>query len=141
VQNELTISAIAHLKVRLDVLVNNGDAVIQPIFMNTSEYALYTKLTSAPDKRHIIIGKGEAAAIALAFSSNGIVASNNMKDVAAYVAEFNLRHLTTGSILIKAFEESLITEQDGNQIWSMMLAKRRKIGAATFSDYLHSHIN
>ncbi|KUK72053.1 MAG: hypothetical protein XD91_1557, partial [Clostridiales bacterium 38_11] len=30
------------------------------------------------------------------------------------------------------------TEDDGNTIWISMLAKRRKLGAASFSEYIKS---
>jgi predicted nucleic acid-binding protein len=138
VYNELSIPAIAHLKKRVDALISNGDAVVQPIFADTAEYSVYSKLTSSPDEGHSIIGKGEAAVIALASASGGIVASNNLKDVAAYVSEMKLRHITTGDILARAFEKSFITEADGNRIWNDMLAKRRKLGAVSFTEYLLS---
>jgi predicted nucleic acid-binding protein len=139
VYNELSYPGTPQLKTRVDILISNGDAAIVSILMDTPEFSFYSKLTTSPDEGHIIIGKGEAAAVALASTSGGTVASNNLKDVAAYVSELNLRHITTGDILIKALEASLITEDDGNITWSAMLAKKRKIGAASFSEYLHAH--
>jgi len=139
VYNELSYPGTPQLKTRVDVLINNGNAVIVPILTDTPEFSFYSKLTISPDEGHIIIGKGEAAAIALALTSGGTVASNNLKDVAAYVSELGIRHITTGDILIKALEASLITENEGNVMWSAMLAKKRKIGAASFSDYLHAY--
>lgn len=139
VYNELSYPGTPQLKTRTDVLINNGDAAIVPILTDTPEYSLYSKLITSPDEGHIIIGKGEAAAIALASTSGGIVASNNLKDVAAYVSELVLRHITTGDILIKALETSLITENYGNTVWSAMLAKKRKIGSASFTEYLHTY--
>ena len=136
VYNELSNPAIAHLKARLDALINSGGAAVLPILANSPEYSHYLKLISMPDEGCAIIGKGEAAAITLAFASGGIVASNNMKDVSYYVTELGLRLITTGGILLKAFEQSLITEDEGNLLWSAMLAKKRKIGAASFTDYL-----
>ena len=136
VYNEFT---VPHLKQRADTLINSGDAVLKSIMVSTPEFSLYSKLTSNPDAGHSIIGKGEAAALALASAQSGIVASNNLKDVVAYVTQLALRHITTGDIMIEAYKASLITESDGNTIWSAMLAKRRRIGAATFSDYLNSH--
>jgi len=124
---------------RIDALINNGDATTEPILTDTPEFMLYTKLTTSPDEGRSIIGKGEVAAIALASISGGIVASNNLNDVAAYVSELNLRHITTGGILVKALEASFITEDEGNIIWSAMLSKKRKIGAATFIDYINTH--
>ena len=139
VYNELSNPGTPQLKIRADALINNNDAVIQPILTDTVEYKLYNKLTSNPDEGHVIIGKGEASALALASVTKGTVASNNLKDVAVYVSELCLRHITTGDILIEAFKKSLITENDGNVIWSAMLRKLRRIGATSFTDYLSSY--
>ena len=136
---ELSYPGTPQLKARADVLIASGDAAIAYILTGSPDYDLYSKLTSIPDEGHSIIGKGEAAVIALANSSGGIVASNNLKDVASYVSELGLRHITTGDIMVKALAESLITEADGNTIWSAMLAKKRKIGAVSFSEYLRLH--
>lgn len=99
-------------------------------------YTLYQKLTTSPDEEHKIIGPGEAASIALAKTNNGIVASNNLKDISSYITEFKLKHITTGDILIEALEKGFISEDDGNTIWASMLAKRRKLGASSFSEYI-----
>ena len=136
VYNELSYRGTPQLRTRADALIQNGVAEIQPILTDTYAFTLYSKMTSYPNVGHSIIGKGEAAAIALASTTNGIVASNNLKDVSQYVSELGLRHITTGDILKKALEASLITENVGNTIWSAMLAKGRKIGAASFSGYL-----
>lgn len=136
VYDELSYPGIAHLKARVDVLLLAGQAQLETISTDTETYEMYYKLTSAPEIGHAIIGKGEAASIALAKCSNGIVASNNLKDVSVYIEEFGLRHITTGDILVEALKNGFITEVQGNTIWASMLAKRRKLGAVTFTDYL-----
>ena len=118
---------------------NSGDASIKHILTNTEEYELYRKLSDSPDKGHVIIGSGEAAAIALAKQYDGILASNNLRDVSVYVSEFELLHKTTGDIVKDALDSGLITESDGNQLWQDMLKKRRKLGYPTFSDYLKAN--
>ena len=67
------------------------------------------------------------------------LASNNMRDVAQYVRQYNLTHITTASILKDALGQNVITEQQGNALWKSMLAKRRKLPNTTFSEYLSSH--
>ena len=74
-----------------------------------------------------IIGKGEAAAISLAKKHCGILASNNLKDINTYISEFSLKHMTTGDILVEAFENNLITEHQGNAIWTSMINRKRKL--------------
>lgn len=134
VYNEIAV--VPHLKNRLDVQITAGNIITCSIASGSSEEALYNKFAYKPDAGHVIIGKGEAAAIALASANNGIVASNNLKDVAVYVAELELKHTTTADILVEAYKSNIITEDDGNNLWLNMLAKKRKLGAASFSDYL-----
>ncbi|MDR1136476.1 MAG: hypothetical protein LBL49_09960 [Clostridiales Family XIII bacterium] len=119
-------------------MVKDGDAAIQPLLLGSDEYDIYITLTNAPARNRRIIDKGEAAVIALAAKTNGIVASNNLKDISIYITDFHLQHITTGGILIKAHEQAIITESEGNRIWNEMLAKRRKLGAITFTDYMRA---
>ena len=135
---ELSSPGVEHLRRRVDLLLSSGDAVQISIESDTKAYTIYRKLTSEPDAGHKIIGKGEAAAIALAKCNDGILASNNLKDIAVYVREYGLKHLTTGEILREALSRGLIEEADGNDIWSKMLQKRRKLGFPSFSDFLAS---
>ena len=105
--------------------------------INSEEYTLYRTLTTL-SKENKVIGSGEAASISLAKKHNGILGSNNLRDIAKYVEEFSLKHVTTGDILVEAFRKKLITEEEGNAIWVEMLRKRRKIGASSFSEFLNS---
>lgn len=139
VYSELSIPTIPHLKARVDSMLGAGSASIERIQTDSKEYRLYRKMVSDPDEGHKIIGKGEAAAIALAKERGGILASNNFKDIAGYVEEYKLEHMTTGAILKEALEAGLITEADGDQLWQSMLQKRRKLGYASFSDYLQAN--
>jgi len=139
VYNELSNPCIPHLKERVDEMINDGDASIQSVLTGTPEFGLYVKLTSSPDEGMRIIGRGEASAIALASSVGGVIASNNLSDVKSYAQELGLKHITTGDIMIKAHKASLISEAYGNSIWNAMLAKKRRIGSATFSEYLSLH--
>lgn len=84
----------------------------------------------------MVIGHGEAVSLALAKSENGIVASNNLKDISQYIEEYHLDHKTTGDILAEALTNGLITEEEGNVLWANMLNKRRKLGTNSFTDYL-----
>ena len=136
---ELSNPKISHLKARVDTLLTDHSARVATIRTDTAEYALYRKLVSSPDPGHVIIGNGEAAAIALAKEQGGILASNNLKDVAAYVEEFGLQHITTGEILKEALEKGLITKDIGNQLWQDMLRKRRKLGYPSFANYLEAN--
>lgn len=138
VYDELSCPGIAQLKAKIDVLLTDKLVTIATIDINTEAFDLYYQMTVEPTKGRVVIGKGEAASIALAKAKNGIVASNNLKDITSYIKEFDLTHVTTGDILIEACRKKFITEEQGNLLWTLMLAKRRKLGAISFSVYLQS---
>lgn len=138
VYDELSVPGISHLKAKVDTLLANNQVSLVEIMVGTEIFDLYYQLTEKPEAGHVIIGKGEAASIALAKYHDGIVASNNLKDISSYIEEFGLKHITTGDILVEAYNKGFISEADGNTLWSAMLAKRRKLGEKTFTDYLSS---
>lgn len=131
VYDEINIPTIPHLKSRIDQLVAKGSAEIVSIDIGTEEYALYRDLTRNHDSNKVI-GKGEAASISLAKKYNGILGSNNLRDVKPYVEEFSLEHMTTGDILVEAFKAQFITEQDGIISGIICLKREGKLGRLLF---------
>lgn len=138
--NELSNPSIPHINRKVNQLCLSGDIFTKEILANTEEYKLYYELVISPPKGEKIIGKGEAAAIALAKTYNGIIASNNLKDISKYVEKYGLEHVATGDILVTALNKGYIDETTGNQIWSNMIAKRRMLPTATFTEYLNKVI-
>ena len=136
VYRELSHPSIPQLKQRTDSLKQNGDIVVETMEVGTEECKLYYKLLNNPEVGFKVIGKGEAAAIALTKIRGGIIASNNMKDIGKYVEAYNLNHITTGDILYEALEQNLITEEEGNNIWANMLNKRRMLPGNTFTEFI-----
>lgn len=132
---ELSNPSIPHLKQRVDVMLGSKDAFVKAIETGSDEYKLYAELIR-DEKGKKSIGRGEASGIALAKTYNGILASNNYKDIALYIEKYNLKHTDTGEILVEALQRELITEEEGNIKWHKMLAKRRQLPANTFTEYL-----
>ncbi len=135
VYQELSNPSIPHIKNRADVLVNKLIASVQLIETDKEEYQLYRMLVKG-SRGEKAIGKGEAAGIALTKTYNGILASNNWRDIAPYIKKYSLEHVDTGHILSEGLKKGLIIEEQGNMIWQQMISKNRKLPAATFSDYL-----
>lgn len=123
------ISRVPHLVERVNKLINKNQVILMDLSLESDEHKIFLELSET-------IGDGEASAISLAKQYNGIVASNNLKDVSIYVKKFNLRHVTTGDIMVQAYIRGFISEDDGNVLWKKMLDKRRKLGANSFSEYL-----
>lgn len=133
------ISTVTHLQQRIDVMVNNGNLTIEDLLVGSEENNLYLDLTDYTRSGTLpLIGKGEAAAIVLSKKNNGILASNNFRDVRYYVELYGLDHISTPDILYKAFNDGLISITEADSIWIQMLAKRRKLPFNTFTDYLNN---
>lgn len=142
VYNELSHPSVNHIKslrAQVDLLLQAGDASIENITVGTDTYNLYRKLTRFPDPGHKVIGNGEAACISLAKEKQGILASNNLRDISVYVTEYGLSHLTTGDIMKMSLDAGYINEAQGNTIWANMIARKRRLGYTSFSDYLTNH--
>lgn len=134
------IARVPHLQARIDVLKNSGDLRVESMEVGSEEYYDYLRMTTSPEKGMRIIGNGEAAGIAMAKHNDGILASNNLRDIIPYVEKYAITHITTGDILIEAMDAGIITEAEGNTIWAGMIRKRRTLPTATFSDYLANYL-
>lgn len=133
------ISTVAHLKQKINVMVNNGNLKVEDILVGSEENNLYLNLTDYTRSGALpLIGKGEAAAIVLSKKNNGILASNNYRDVKYYVELYGLHHISTDEIIFKSYSDGLISITEADSIWTQMIAKRRKLPFSTFTDYLSS---
>lgn len=135
VYDELSNPMVPQLKRRADALIAKNMAVVKDIEVGSEEYRLYRQLVSGAGVNKAI-GNGEAAGIALAKTYNGILASNNYRDIADYVEKYGLRHVDTGMILKEALDKKLITEAEGNEVCQKMIERNRRLPAASFSEYL-----
>ena len=130
------IQRVPHLLERVDKLENNGNLTVESMEVGSEEYKHYLQMTTSPEAGMRIIGRGEAAGIAMAKQKNGTLASNNLRDIRPYVEKYEISHITTGDIMMKALDAGIITEKEGNIIWSDMIQKRRMLPTKTFSEYL-----
>ncbi len=125
------------LKLKLDNFIKNSNAEIYDAVINSDEERLYKELICGKEGKSI--GSGEAICIALAKTFNGVLSSNNLKDICQYIKKYNLEFVTTGDILVLALKEELINECEGEVIWQNMLKNKRKIGPNTFKEYLEHY--
>lgn len=131
-------SKVPVLKRRVDRLIKKGFIEVIDLNTNTPTYNLFVKLHRGYlfDKE---MGKGEAAALALAIKNNGIIASNNTQDIIKAVEKYNLIQIKTGDILVKAYDLQIITEDEGNALWKKMLNQKRFLTEKTFTEYLKNN--
>lgn len=129
---------VRFMKYAVDALIKANRVVLYQITASTDAGNLYLKLTAQPDRGFKMIGSGEAAAIVLTREYNGILGSNNMRDILPYIRLFNLQHRTSADIMTEAVEHHLISEGQGNAIWRDMLQRNRKLPTETFTEFLKS---
>ncbi len=80
--------------------------------------------------------------MALAKVYDGIIASNNSKDVILTVEVEGIPWIKTGDILEEAIDSKIITMNEGNKIWDEMLSKGRYLGKfKTLTEYLEDKYN
>lgn len=126
------------MKSKVDALRQAGKVVLYQISAGTVEGDLYFKLTNKPDQGYKVIGSGEAAAITLTKQYNGILGSNNMRDILPYIRLYHLQHRTSADIMAEALDQHLISEGQGNVIWRDMRQRNRKLPVDTFTEFLAS---
>ena len=133
-------SKVAILKKRVEELINEKFIEVIDFDAGSEIYNLYIKLHRGYlfDKE---MGRGEAAAIALAVENDGILASNNTKDIVKAVEKYNLIRIKTGDILVKAYNYGIISEKEGNELWKKMLKQNRYLTEKSFTDYRKKNPN
>ena len=118
---------------RLDGIIDSDDVQVVDIDVGSRAFISYQGLRHARKA----IGRGEASALALAEENNGIVGSNNLSDIMEHIRAKKLRHETTAGILVRAYEEGLISSlEEGDAIWAKMIAEGDCwLGDESFSHY------
>lgn len=68
--------------------------------------------------------------------NKGSMASNNLADVRRFCEASHKYLLTTAEVLHQAYDNGVVGLGEADKVWSDMISKRRKLPAASFSDYL-----
>lgn len=140
VYNEVTASRNYGYEDQLDRYINIGLIKLVDFDPFDETGKLYFQLTQNPEEGFKSIGRGEAAAIALAKNNQGVLASNNLNDISQYVKKYNLDHVTTGVIIHQAVQDEVITEEEAGKIWDEMVNNWCKLGAKTYKDYVEKKL-
>ena len=118
-------------------LEDEGFIETRPIHLFTPEADyFFTLINNGEDS----IGSGEAAVISLAIVNNGIVASNNFRDICKYIKEYDLEHVATSDIIFECYQRKFITRREGDRIWKYMMKNRMKLPFDSFSEFLDNYL-
>lgn len=125
-----------NVKNNLKLLIGEGFVEIEKIEFNTPEYFDYTCMIEGFWSDDVPLGQGEAAAIALALKSFGIVASNNLSDVENLGELDEIPILTFSMIMSFCFELKLMSKSEIELIWQKILNNtNQKLPKDSFSEY------
>lgn len=140
VYNEVTDSRNCGYEDQLSRYINKGLIKLIDFEPYDDVGKLYYQLVQNPEDGFKAIGRGEAAAIALAKNNKGILASNNLNDVSQYVKKYSLDHVTTGMIIYQAVQDEVITEEEAETMWDEMVNNWCKLGAKTYKEYVEKKL-
>jgi DNA-binding Lrp family transcriptional regulator len=136
VYNELLRRRTDSITDRVDELEKRR--IIKKYTMKINELAATIRyMLQNPRPKCKIMGPGEAAAIALCKANNGILASNNMRDVAQYTELQGIKHITTSRVIDRAFKLKVIEGLSKTEsIWSDIISSGRRMPKNTFKEFL-----
>jgi predicted nucleic acid-binding protein len=122
-----------HLADRVCFSIMHGPIRRMEMMVGSAEALEYIRLHDS-DR----YGSGEAACMAYAYYHDGIVASNNLRDVKRYCGDRKIQLLTTADVLMQVYEEERLDLNRVDSIWRRMVEKRNRLPAASFAEYLAS---
>lgn len=137
VYEEFAVASNKNLIKKIDELISKEFLEVKNLTTRT-ELMNYINFKKNYSKRPL--GKGEASAITLAIMYNGIIASNNTRDVIVLVKEYDIEWIKTGDILKQALDKKIISIDEGDIIWKKMLKKGRYLGKyVTLTEYIEDN--
>lgn len=121
-----------HILQGLNRLIQEEFIEVEDMEVTSPEYELYSDFLEDDEDG----GEGELSVIALTIIKNGILASNNFKDVCSYVKQYRLEHITTSRIFVKCYDEQHISWDEANTIWNLMKNEKQiRLPEETFEIY------
>ena len=136
VYNELTNMNTPELvRNKVNELVDKKLIRVMEIEVQSKTYDYFNSIENGKYSNGKVLGKGESATLAKAICAKGVVASNNLSDVAQVVKKFELPFLTSSLILAQSFDNGIITVEQVENIWGKMLDKNISLPNSSFFDY------
>ena len=121
---------------RVNEMLETGVLTLYTIDVSDIPTATVAFMLQQRRKRCKKMGSGEAAAIALASTKRGVLASNNMRDVADYVDLQKVTHITTSRVIQKAYVDGLITIDKARSLWIKQTTRGSKMPDDSFDQFL-----
>ena len=119
----------------LEFLIGKKFIKINDIDINSVEHRWYDDIRIEYQmNRRFPIGEGELQALALAIPNGGILASNNLSDIAYFVKKYRLPLLTSAYILALSCDKGYLTYEEAKFAWKQMNNKGLRM-PGSFDNY------
>ena len=119
----------------LEFLIGKKFIKINDIDINSVEHRWYDDIRIEYQmNRRFPIGEGELQALALAIPNGGILASNNLSDIAYFVKKYRLPLLTSAYILALSCDKGHLTYEEAKFAWKQMNNKGLRM-PGSFDNY------
>ena len=116
--------------------LKDGFIEIREINFTSKEYWIYKSIEKGFwSETGQICGSGESAAITLAHLNNGIVASNNLRDVYEYVESLGIEIITSSMILTEGVKKDIISEDNANSFYLDMIDNGILLPCESYYEY------
>ena len=125
-----------HIIDNLNILVDEKFVKVQELNPFSDDIDNYLDICNEYElNNQIPIGEGEAQAMALVISNNGILASNNFRDIKYFVDKYKMPLLTSAYMISIAFDKGFISEEKAEDIWNQMWNKKVTLPEPNFRKY------
>ncbi len=139
VYRELKNQGIASISYAVGYMIDNGHGQVVEGDENGKVLEIYLNLKQANSTSAKRIGRGELHALAFAIYYDGIVASNNFSDVAIYVEQYKLEHISAAKTLCDAVKAGMITPPVASMHWVAWNSRDRWLPTSTFNEYFQDY--
>ena len=137
VYDELTSKSMPkYMLQNLQELVDKKFVKIEDIDPFSMDYEIYRDICEEYERKNIVsLGQGEAEAMALVISNDGILASNNFSDIKYFVDKYELCLLSSAYMIAYSVDKEFISKNKAKSIWKEMCKNGIRMPAPNFHNY------
>lgn len=122
----------------LDILIDTNFVKIEDISPFSNIYDIYRDIRKEYEHNEgKLLGDGEAEAMALVVSKNGILASNNFRDIKDFVDKYEMALLTSAYMICVSVDDGFIPTEKASDTWNQMWYNGVNLPKLTFEEYYY----
>lgn len=122
----------------LEILIDTNFVKIEDINPFSNTYDIYRDIEKEYEMLNgKFLGEGEAEAMALVVSNDGILASNNFTDIKYFVDKYQMPLMTSAYMICISVDNGFITKGKASDMWNQMWENDVTLPQSTFEEYYY----